>query len=79
MPAFTLHQEEGHLREAKRGKCAKRKVTKTNIFWFTQAGLPAERDSSASRRSTATRPTPDETKTIEIPCPKFAEAASASR
>jgi hypothetical protein len=52
------------------GKCARRKVKKTNLFWFTQPPCPASGVLSF-QAFYGYASAPDQTKTITIPCPKF--------
>jgi hypothetical protein len=54
----------------KGGKCVKKKVKKTNLFWFTKPVCPASGQISFQALY-AYANNPPQTKTIQIPCPKF--------
>ena len=54
----------------KRGKCKKKKVTRRNLFWFTEPICPPSGQLSL-QAFYAYATTPSQTKTIQIPCPKF--------
>jgi len=70
MPAFTLTKKKVTCLKHKRGKCTKKKVTKKNIFMWTKPTCPPSgKISFEAFYGYASEP--DETKTIEIPCPKF--------
>jgi hypothetical protein len=67
---LTLTTRKTKCLEKKRGKCVRKTVKKTNLFWFTRPTCPPSgRLSFQASYSYATGPT--ETKTIAIPCPKF--------
>jgi len=51
-------------------RCVKKKVKKTNLFWFTQPQCPASGQLSF-QAFYGYASNPPETKTITIPCPKF--------
>jgi hypothetical protein len=55
----------------KRGKCTKKKVKKTTQFWFTRPTCPSSGKLNFLAFYGYDDPTPDITKTIELPCPKF--------
>ncbi len=54
----------------KGGKCVKKKVKKSNLFWFTQPTCPPSGQISFEAFY-AYAHTPSQTRTITIPCPKF--------
>jgi hypothetical protein len=67
---LSLTKKKTKCLKRKGGKCVKKKVKKTNLFWFTQPKCPAGGQLSFQAfYGYAT--SPDETKTISIPCPKF--------
>ena len=67
---LSLTKKRTTCLKRKRGKCVKKKVKKTSLFWFTQPKCPASGQLSFQAfYGYAT--SPDETKTISIPCPKF--------
>jgi hypothetical protein len=67
---LTLTSRKTKCLEKKRGKCTKKTLKKTNLFWFTRPTCPPSgKLSFQASYAYATRPT--ETKTIAIPCPKF--------
>jgi hypothetical protein len=49
----------------------RRKAKTTNVFWFTQPTCPSSGKLSFQSFYGYDDPTPDITKTIELPCPKF--------
>ena len=53
-----------------RGRCVKRKVKRTNLFWFTRPSCPPSGQLSF-QAFYAYANSPSQTKTIELPCPKF--------
>jgi hypothetical protein len=67
---LTLPKKTTKCLKKKRGHCTKRKVKKTNIFWFTRPTCPPS-GIIHFQGFYAYGHTPPETKTIEIPCPKF--------
>jgi hypothetical protein len=70
MPAFTLTKKKVTCVKKKGGKCRKRKTTKKNVFMWTKPTCPPSgKISFEAFYGYATEQ--DETKTIEIPCPKF--------
>jgi hypothetical protein len=67
---LTLTSRKTKCLEKKRGKCTKKTLKKTNLFWFTRPTCPPSgKLSFQASYAYATRPT--ETKTIAILCPKF--------
>lgn len=55
----------------KRGKCTKRRVTRTRYFWFTRPTCPPSGQLSFQAFYGYDDPTPDITKDITLPCPQF--------
>jgi hypothetical protein len=67
---LSLTKKKTKCVKRKGGKCVKKKVKKTSLFWFTQPKCPTSGQLSFQAfYGYATNP--DETKTISIPCPKF--------
>jgi hypothetical protein len=65
-----LTKKKVTCKKRKHGRCVKKKVKKTSLFWFTQPPCPASGQFSFQAfYGYATDP--DEAKTISIPCPKF--------
>ena len=70
MPFASLVKKKVTCLQKKKGRCVKRKTKKTNLFMWTKPTCPPSGKISFEAfygYDTA----PDETKTIEIPCPKF--------
>ena len=67
---LTLRKKKVTCAKRGHGKCVKKKVKKTNIFWFTQPPCPASGQLSF-QAFYGYESAPDQTKTITIPCPKF--------
>jgi hypothetical protein len=65
-----LTKKKVSCKKRKRGKCVRKKVKRTNLFWFTQPPCPASGQFSF-QAFYGYESAPDETKTISIPCPKF--------
>jgi hypothetical protein len=65
-----LTKKKVSCKKRKRGKCVKKKVKKTSLFWFTQPPCPASGQFNFQAFYGYAND-PDETKTISIPCPKF--------
>ena len=68
---LTLTKQRKICPEKKRGRCAKKKVKKTNVFWFTQPTCPPSGKLSFESFYGYDEPTPDITKTVELSCPSF--------
>jgi hypothetical protein len=69
---LTITKKKTKCLKRRHGKCVKKKVKTTNLFWFTQPACPA----SSGKLSFLAfygydDPLPDITRTIELPCPKF--------
>jgi len=67
---LTLQQKKKTCLRKKRGKCVKKKVKKSNIFWFTEPPCPPSGNLSF-QAFYAYASSPSETKTTTLPCPKF--------
>jgi hypothetical protein len=67
---LSLNKKKATCLKRKRGKCVKKKVKKTSLFWFRQPKCPANGQLSF-QAFYGYESNPDETKTISIPCPKF--------
>jgi hypothetical protein len=67
---LTLTKKSTKCLKRKRGKCVRKKVKKTNLFWFTEPTCPESGQLTFSAFYTYAN-SPPETKTISIPCPKF--------
>jgi hypothetical protein len=68
---LTITKKKTTCTKKRRGKCVKRKVKKTNIFWFTQPTCPASGKLSFESYYGYDDPQPDITKTVELSCPNF--------
>ena len=68
---LTLTRKKAICLLRKRGKCAKKRVTKTSVFWFTQPACPPSGRISFESFYGYDEPTPDIIKTVELPCPSF--------
>jgi hypothetical protein len=67
---LTLVKKKTTCAKKRRGKCIKRKVKKTNLFWFTRPTCPAS-GQIAFQAFYSYASSPSLSKTISIPCPKF--------
>jgi hypothetical protein len=67
---LSLTKKKVTCKKHKRGKCVKKSVKKSNLFWFTQPPCPPTGQLSF-QAFYGYASDPDETKTISIPCPKF--------
>jgi hypothetical protein len=68
---ITVKTKKTSCVKRKRGRCVRRKAKTTNVFWFTQPTCPPSGKLSFQSFYGYDDPTPDITKTIELPCPKF--------
>ena len=68
---LTLVKKKKKCTKRKRGKCVKRKTKTKRTLLVHRADLPAQRECSASRRSTATTTEPGRARRDRVPCPKF--------
>jgi hypothetical protein len=69
-PGLTLARKTVNCLKRKGQRCARRKVTKTNLFWFTKPTCPPSGRLSFQASYVYAGASP-QTKTIEIPCPDF--------
>jgi hypothetical protein len=67
---LTLTKKKTTCAKKKKGKCTKRKVKKTNLFWFNRPPCPPSGQLSFEAFY-GYAASPPETKRIAIPCPKF--------
>jgi hypothetical protein len=67
---LTLTKKKVTCKKRRHGKCVKKKVKRTNIFWFTEPACPASGQLSF-QAFYGYESAPDQIKTSTIPCPKF--------
>lgn len=68
---LTLTKKKTSCQKKRRGKCVKKNVKKTKVFWFTQPKCPPSGKLSFESFYGYDDPQPDITKTIELSCPNF--------
>jgi hypothetical protein len=68
---LTVTKKKTTCTKKRRGKCVKRKVKKTKLFWFTQPKCPPSGKLSFESFYGYDDPVPDITKTVELSCPNF--------
>jgi hypothetical protein len=68
---LTITKKKTTCKRRRKGRCVKRKVKKTNLFWFTQPDCPASGKLSFASFYGYDDPQPDITKTIDLSCPNF--------
>ena len=68
---LTLVKKKKSCAKRKGKKCVRKKVKKTNVFWFTRPTCPPSGKLSFESFYGYDDPTPDITKTIELSCPNF--------
>jgi hypothetical protein len=68
---LTITKKKTSCQKKRRGKCVKKKVKKTKVFWFTQPKCPPSGKLSFESYYGYDDPQPDITKTIELSCPNF--------
>ena len=68
---LTLKKNKVTCIKRKRGRCVRKKVKKTNLFWFTTPKCPPSGKLSFLGFYSYDDPIPDITKTLEITCPNF--------
>jgi hypothetical protein len=68
---LTVTKKKTTCKKRKHGKCVKKKVKKTSLFWFTRPTCPASGKLSFQAFYGYGGAAPDITKTIELSCPKF--------
>jgi hypothetical protein len=69
---ITLKKKKVTCIKRNRGRCARKKVKKTNVFWITTPTCPSGKLSFLGFYG-YDDPVPDITKTVELSCPKFRE------
>jgi hypothetical protein len=67
---LSLSKKKVTCKKRSHGRCVKRKVKKTSLFWFSQPPCPST-GTLSFQAFYGYESAPDETKTITIPCPKF--------
>jgi hypothetical protein len=67
----SLEKAKVTCSKRKRGRCVRKKVKKTNLFWMTTPTCPPSGKLSFLGFFGFDDPIPDITKTVEIPCPGF--------
>jgi hypothetical protein len=70
-PGLTVTKKKTTCAKRRGGKCVKRKVKKTKVFWFTEPTCPPSGKLSFSAFYRYDPPQPAIEKTIELPCPRF--------
>jgi hypothetical protein len=68
---LTIKKKKSTCQRRRGGRCVKRKVKRSNIFWFTEPKCPSSGKLSFLAFYGYDDPQPDITKTVELPCPKF--------
>jgi hypothetical protein len=68
---LTVKKKKTTCRTRRRGRCVRRKVKTTRIFWFTQPACPPARKLSFLAFYGYDDPEPDITREVELPCPRF--------
>ena len=68
---LTLKEKKITCIKRNRGRCVRKKVKKTTVFWFTVPKCPPSGTLSFLGFYGYDDPIPDITKTVEIPCPNF--------
>ena len=67
----SLEKAKVTCSKRKRGRCVRKKVKKTNLFWITVPRCPPSGKLSFLGFYGYDDPIPDITKTVELPCPNF--------
>ena len=68
---ITLKKKKVTCIKRKHGRCVRKKVKKTTVFWFSTPKCPPTGKLSLLAFYGYDDPIPDITKTLEIPCPNF--------
>jgi hypothetical protein len=68
---LTITKKKTTCKKKRHGKCVKKKVKKTRVFWFTQPKCPPSGKLSFEAFYGYADPIQDITKTIELSCPNF--------
>jgi hypothetical protein len=67
---ITVKKKKTTCAKRKRGRCVRKKVKRTNVFWFTRPECPPSGKLSFEAFY-GYDSVPDITRTIELPCPQF--------
>ena len=67
----SLEKRKVTCSKRKRGRCVRKKVKKTNVFWMTRPACPPSGKLSFLGYFGFDDPIPDITKTVELSCPNF--------
>jgi hypothetical protein len=70
-PGITLKKKKVTCSKRKRGRCVRKKVKKTTVFWITTPTCPPSGKLSFLAFYGYDDPISDVTKTLELPCPNF--------
>jgi hypothetical protein len=68
---LTIKKKKKTCLKRKRGRCVRKKVKKSNVFWFTQPKCPPSGRLSFLSFYGYDDPQPDITKEVELACPSF--------
>ena len=68
---LTLKKKKATCAKRTRGRCVRKKVKKTTVFWVTLPTCPPSGKLSFLGFYGYDDPIPDITKTAEVPCPNF--------
>jgi hypothetical protein len=70
-PGITLKKRKITCIKRSRGRCARKKIKKTDVFWIATPTCPPSGKLSFLSFYGYDDPIPDITKTLEVPCPNF--------
>jgi hypothetical protein len=70
---LTITKKKTTCKKRRHGRCVKKQVKKTKLFWFTQPACPSSGKLAFAAFYGYDDPQPDITKTIELSCPKFSK------
>ena len=70
-PGITLKKKKVTCIKRNRGRCVRKKVKKTNVFWVTTPRCPPSGKLSFLGFYGSDDPIPDITRTVELSCPSF--------
>jgi hypothetical protein len=68
---ITLEKKKVTCVKRNRGRCVRKKVKRTTVFWVTVPQCPPSGKLSFLGFYGYDDPTPDVTKTVELSCPSF--------
>lgn len=68
---LTVKKKKTSCQRRRGGRCVRKKVKRTNVFWFTQPVCPPSRTLSFQAFYGYDDPQPDITREVELPCPRF--------